>query len=125
VERTRHEAFDLNQASEFDAIAKIAVRRSMPRFTPTPDRISSHSLRTCSCRLSTAALNGAWQRSGIRLGAVGYERWLDRSADLKTMAAALPDCPLITAPGIGRSMNPVSPSPDILSYGLARFPEVK
>jgi non-heme chloroperoxidase len=31
-------------------------------------------------------------------------------ADLKTMAAAMPDCRLITVPGIGHSMNLESPA---------------
>jgi hypothetical protein len=38
----------------FDAVAGIAVYRSMPRSTPMPDSISSLSLSTCSCRLSMA-----------------------------------------------------------------------
>ena len=48
--------FDLYQGFRLgiDAIAGIAAYRSMPRSTPMPDSMSSLSLRTCSCRLSTA-----------------------------------------------------------------------
>jgi non-heme chloroperoxidase len=48
-------------------------------------------------------------------------------ADLKAMAAAMPDCRLITVPGIGHSMNLESPSlyAGYLAHCSAGFPEAK
>jgi non-heme chloroperoxidase len=48
-------------------------------------------------------------------------------ADLKTMAAAMPDCRLITVPGIGHSMNLESPAlyAGYLAHGSAGFLEAK
>jgi hypothetical protein len=50
--------------------------------------------------------------------------WLDRSADLKTMSAVLPDCLLIKVPGIGHSMNPKSTAL-YAGWCSAGWPEVK
>ena len=155
VSRRRPEALICIKAPAlgFDAIAAIAVYRSMPRSTPMPDSIPSLNLRTCSCRLSTAgeqafgASEGVWlgtpfnlnleRESGARerrmagdlasaFGVVGREGWL-APADLKTMAAAMPDCRLITVPGIGHSMNLESPAryAGYLAHGSAGFPEMK
>ena len=76
--------------------------------------------------LSSAAFNDAWRRSGIRTWCCGASR-MDSPADLKTMAAALPDCRLITVPGIGHSMNLESPAryAGYLAHGSAGFPEMK
>jgi pimeloyl-ACP methyl ester carboxylesterase len=156
VSRRRPEALICIKAPAvgFDAIAGIAVYRSMPRSTPVPDSIPSLNLRTCSCRLSTAgeqafgASEGVLARyalqsqSGSResgalerrmagdlasaFGVVGREGWL-APADLKTMAAAMPDCRLITVPGIGHSMNLESLRRlfGYLAHGSAGFPEMK
>ena len=108
VSRRRPEVLICIKASALGfAIAGIAAYRSMPRSSPMPDSISSLSLRTCSCRLSTAgeqafgasegvlaryALqsqsgsreSGALERRMARdqasaFGVVGREGWLDCS----------------------------------------------
>jgi len=59
-------------------------------------------LRTkCGCQIS------AMRRSRSLRGE--KDGWI-APADLKTMAAAMPDCRLITVPGIGPSMNLESPA---------------
>ena len=122
VSRRRPEVLICIKASAlgFDAIAGIAAYRSMPRSTPMPDSISSLSLRTCSCRLSTAgeqafgASEGVWLGTPFNLnleresgalerrmagdlasafGVVGREGWLDcacRSQDYGSSHARLP-----------------------------------
>ena len=49
-------------------------------------------------------------------------------ADLRTMAAAMPECRLITVPGIGHSMNfriAGRSTPNILAHGSAACPEAR
>jgi pimeloyl-ACP methyl ester carboxylesterase len=58
---------------------------------------------------------GPVQLVAYAAGAEDKERWGEKDgwiapADLKTMAAAMPDCRLITVPGIGHSMNLESPA---------------
>ena len=54
-----------------------------------------------------ATWNDPWRRSGIRTLWGERDGWI---APAKTMAAATPDCRLITVPGIGHSMNLDSPA---------------
>ena len=79
VSRRRPEVLICIKASAFgfDAIAAIAAYRSMPRSSPMPDIISSLSLRTCSCRLSTAGV------TALRNGS--------RSAPFRNMICAAPN----------------------------------
>jgi hypothetical protein len=114
--------FDLNQSVSFrirrdckdHRLSVIAARQRRTAYRPT----------TCAPACS-AAFNDAWRRSGIRTWCCGTKkRWLDRSADLKTMSAVLPDCLLIKVPGIGHSMNPKSTAL-YAGWCSAGWPEVK
>ena len=72
--------------------------------------------------------NGAWREIWHPHLVLWGEKdgWI-AAADLKATAAAMPDCRLITVPGIGHSMNLESPAryAGYLAHGSAGFPEMK
>ena len=102
------------------------ARQFVPNVSEHGSRDVGERIGDSRCCHDASRRNGVVAIGSSVFGVVGREDGWIAPADLRTMAAAMPDCRLITVPGIGHSMNFKSLStPDILAHGSAGCPGVR